>query len=94
MTSEVRFNMLDWLIFIYLSLPFSDASLGPTSQEEDPGWTSWAWSFVPQILPPEDEDGDGGSYGNASGRASGKGQDEALLIVGFYCSKAEVVFKV
>ena len=78
-----------------MNLSFPDASLDSPPQDEDAGWTSWAWSFVPQILPPEDEDnGDGGSYGNASGRASGKGQDEALLIVGFYCSKAEVVFKV
>lgn len=80
-------------IVIFECLSFPDMSLGPSTRDEDAGWATWAWSFVPQILPAEeDENGDGG--GNASGRTSGKGQDEAVLMVGFYCSKAEVVFKV
>ena len=76
-----------------LLLPDTSPALSP--RDEEAGWATWAWSFVPQILPAEeDEDGDGSSYGNASGRGSGKGQEEAVLVVGFYCSKAEVVFKV
>ena len=59
---------------------------GPHPGDQE-GWASWAWSYVPQILPSgEEEDGD----------ESGPRRKPQLpvLTLGFYIKQASLAFKV
>ncbi|WAR00328.1 VP13B-like protein [Mya arenaria] len=66
----------------------SDTSVGePPPEEGDPGsqsWTSWAWSYVPQILPEEGEEA------TPSPRRK---QTPALFSFGMFAFKLTVKFK-
>ncbi|XP_048244061.1 vacuolar protein sorting-associated protein 13B-like isoform X2 [Haliotis rufescens] len=62
--------------------PESEGSLSET----DDGWMNWAWSFVPQILPTDEEQ----EYGE--NRPRGK-PSPPLLSIGFYVHQASVTFK-
>ncbi|CAH1773157.1 unnamed protein product [Owenia fusiformis] len=53
--------------------------------EEGEGWGSWAWSYVPAILPPGEEEQDDQSVR--------KKPQPLILEIGGYITKAEVVFK-
>ncbi|XP_047218016.1 vacuolar protein sorting-associated protein 13B-like isoform X4 [Girardinichthys multiradiatus] len=66
-------------------------------EDADQGWVSWAWSFVPAIVGPEEE-GEGGlhSQGEAEGISSNPQQHtskDPIVSIGFYCTKASITFK-
>ena len=54
---------------------------------EEEGWASWAWSYVPQILPSSEEE----EYEEEARR---KKAPPPVLSLGFYINKTSVVFKV
>ncbi len=60
----------------------------PDPEMDDEGWASWAWSYVPQILPAYDE--------NELGEYDGprRKPQPGILSVGFYVTKASIIFKV
>ncbi|XP_035828543.1 vacuolar protein sorting-associated protein 13B [Aplysia californica] len=57
----------------------------------DQGWASWAWSYVPQILPEDSEDVDGGG-GEDGARLRGKPAAH-ILSIGFYIHHGTILFK-
>lgn len=67
--------------------------------DEQQGWVSWAWSFVPAIVSSgNDNDGEGGYMGSEDGNAfqGTKSQlsKDPVVSIGFYCTKVTVTFKV
>lgn len=69
-------------------------------EDEDQGWVSWAWSFVPAIVSAEDEEGESESGFYAESQETGAAQPlhksprDPVVSIGFYCTKASVTFKV
>lgn len=66
-------------------------------QEPDQGWVSWAWSFVPAIVDTEEEDEEGLYQQDAGGITKSPQQHtpkDPIVSIGFYCTKASVMFKV
>lgn len=69
-------------------------------EDEDQGWMSWAWSFVPAIVSAEDEEGESESGFYTESQEAGaarplhKSPRDPVVSVGFYCTKASVTFKV
>ncbi|XP_056617879.1 intermembrane lipid transfer protein VPS13B-like isoform X2 [Triplophysa dalaica] len=67
------------------------------SEDEDQGWVSWAWSFVPAIVSAEEEEteGESGGYTEEGGtsRPIQHSFKDPVVSVGFYCTKASVTFK-
>ncbi|KAG7317797.1 hypothetical protein KOW79_018832 [Hemibagrus wyckioides] len=64
------------------------------NDNEDQGWVSWAWSFVPAIINTNEEEeyyAEMESTGNPSPLQSSL--REPIVSVGFYCTKASVTFK-
>lgn len=74
---------------------YSTPAQSMQNDNEDQGWVSWAWSFVPAIINTGEEEE---SYpementGNPSPLQSSF--REPIVSVGFYCTKASVTFKV
>ncbi|XP_067217864.1 intermembrane lipid transfer protein VPS13B-like isoform X4 [Chanodichthys erythropterus] len=68
-------------------------------EDEDQGWMSWAWSFVPAIVSAEDEEGESESGFYTESQEAGaarplhKSPRDPVVSVGFYCTKASVTFK-
>ncbi|XP_039544806.1 vacuolar protein sorting-associated protein 13B-like isoform X5 [Pimephales promelas] len=68
-------------------------------EDEDQGWVSWAWSFVPAIVSAEDEEGEGesGFYTESteagSARPLHRSPRDPVVSIGFYCTKASLTFK-
>ncbi|XP_067305536.1 intermembrane lipid transfer protein VPS13B [Pseudorasbora parva] len=63
-------------------------------EDEDEGWVSWAWSFVPAIVSAEDEEAEAESEAPEAGaRPLLKSPRDPVVCVGFYCTKASVTFK-
>ena len=46
-------------------------------------WSSWAWSYVPQLLPEEEE-----------AKLSPVEKKQSVFSLGLYCTSATVMFKV
>ncbi|KAF7651325.1 hypothetical protein LDENG_00112200 [Lucifuga dentata] len=68
------------------------------TEEDNQGWVSWAWSFVPAIVGVEEEQGEDGVYQQreAGGSPSNPQQHtpkDPIVSIGFYCTKASVTFK-
>lgn len=69
-------------------------------EDEDQGWMSWAWSFVPAIVSTGEEEGEGesGLYTDTpesgAARPPQSSPRDPIVSVGFYCTKASVTFKV
>lgn len=70
-------------------------------EDEDQGWMSWAWSFVPAIVSTEEEEeeeGESGFYTDTAEPGAARPLQNAprdpVVSVGFYCTKASVTFKV
>ncbi|KAM4705859.1 intermembrane lipid transfer protein VPS13B [Rhinophrynus dorsalis] len=66
--------------------------------DEQQGWVSWAWSFVPAIVSSGNEnEGEDGYIGSEDGtmQQSPKSQQskDPIISMGFYCTKATVTFK-
>ncbi|XP_077126992.1 intermembrane lipid transfer protein VPS13B isoform X1 [Ranitomeya variabilis] len=70
----------------------------PMQDDDQQGWVSWAWSFVPAIVSygndMEGEDGYTGSEDGSEtlGHQSQQSKDP-IISIGFYCTKATVTFK-
>lgn len=67
--------------------------------DEQQGWVSWAWSFVPAIVSYNNEDdGEGGYVGSEDGNTfqgtKSQQSKDPIISIGFYCTKATVTFKV
>lgn len=63
------------------------AALEEADLENQQSWSSWAWSYVPQILPSEEEL-------QEEERSPKKKRPPAVLAVGMYAHKATLTFKV
>lgn len=72
---------------------------GQGGEEDEQGWVSWAWSFVPAIVSADEEEGEEGYYqeGEEGGRPRSRQRHapkDPVVSIGFYCTKASVTFKV
>nr|XP_051700618.1 intermembrane lipid transfer protein VPS13B isoform X3 [Oryctolagus cuniculus] len=63
--------------------------------EQQQGWVSWAWSFVPAIVSYDDGEEDYLGNDPASTMHQQKAQTlkDPIVSIGFYCTKATVTFK-
>lgn len=62
----------------------------PNYEEAPQSWTSWAWSYVPQILPTEDDF----EYEDEEAVRAKRKNEPSALVVGFCVNKGSVIFKV
>ncbi|KAG8570401.1 hypothetical protein GDO81_011258 [Engystomops pustulosus] len=70
----------------------------PMQDDDQQGWVSWAWSFVPAIVSysndMEGEDGYTASEdGNVTQSYQSQQSKDPIISIGFYCTKATVTFK-
>ncbi|XP_018767965.2 intermembrane lipid transfer protein VPS13B isoform X3 [Serinus canaria] len=62
--------------------------------DQQQGWVSWAWSFVPAIVSYDDEENDSGGIGDGTAeQQKSQSLKDPIISVGFYCTKATVTFK-
>nr|XP_009674280.1 PREDICTED: vacuolar protein sorting-associated protein 13B isoform X5 [Struthio camelus australis] len=63
--------------------------------DQQQGWVSWAWSFVPAIVSYDDEETDGSRMDDGTTLHQQKSQSlkDPIISIGFYCTKATVTFK-
>ncbi|XP_057256535.1 intermembrane lipid transfer protein VPS13B isoform X12 [Pezoporus wallicus] len=63
--------------------------------DQQQGWVSWAWSFVPAIVSYDDEENDSAGTDDGTMLHQQKSQSlkDPIVSVGFYCTKATVTFK-
>ncbi|KAM4688560.1 intermembrane lipid transfer protein VPS13B [Discoglossus pictus] len=66
--------------------------------DEQQGWVSWAWSFVPAIVSSGNEnEGEEGYIGSEDGTMipgpKSQVSKDPIISIGFYCTKATVTFK-
>ncbi|XP_058031707.1 intermembrane lipid transfer protein VPS13B isoform X7 [Ahaetulla prasina] len=66
----------------------------PQDYDQQQGWVSWAWSFVPAIVGTDNEDTDdiGMDDGMMNQQKSPIIKDP-IVSIGFYCTKATITFK-
>lgn len=66
----------------------------PQDDDQQQGWVSWAWSFVPAIVGTDNEDSDdvGVDDGTMNQQKSPIIKDP-IVSIGFYCTKATITFK-
>ncbi|KAJ8353846.1 hypothetical protein SKAU_G00214130 [Synaphobranchus kaupii] len=69
-----------------------------SGEDDEQGWVSWAWSFVPAIVSTDEEEAEEGFYqeGEEGGRPRSPQQHtpkDPVVSIGFYCTKASVTFK-
>ncbi|XP_066525855.1 intermembrane lipid transfer protein VPS13B-like isoform X2 [Hoplias malabaricus] len=66
-------------------------------EDEEQGWVSWAWSFVPAIINPGEEGGEAGFDTDAENGGTPNPMQhplrEPIVSMGFYCTKASITFK-
>lgn len=64
--------------------------------DQQQGWVSWAWSFVPAIVSYDDEENDSSGIDDGTMLHPQKSQSlkDPIISIGFYCTKATVTFKV
>lgn len=64
--------------------------------DQQQGWVSWAWSFVPAIVSYDDEENNSGGIDDGTTLHQQKSQSlkDPIISIGFYCTKATVTFKV
>uniref|UniRef100_A0A670KB47 Vacuolar protein sorting 13 homolog B n=1 Tax=Podarcis muralis TaxID=64176 RepID=A0A670KB47_PODMU len=63
--------------------------------DQQQGWVSWAWSFVPAIVGNDDEEGDflGIDDGTTMNQHKSQAVKDPIVSIGFYCTKATITFK-
>ncbi|XP_010173217.2 vacuolar protein sorting-associated protein 13B-like, partial [Antrostomus carolinensis] len=63
--------------------------------DQQQGWVSWAWSFVPAIVSYDDEENDSSGIDDGTMLHQKKSQSlkDPIISIGFYCTKATVTFK-
>uniref|UniRef100_A0ABM5GCA8 Intermembrane lipid transfer protein VPS13B isoform X2 n=1 Tax=Pogona vitticeps TaxID=103695 RepID=A0ABM5GCA8_9SAUR len=64
-------------------------------EDQQQGWVSWAWSFVPAIVGNDDEEGDfiGADEGTTVNQQKLSAVKDPIVSIGFYCTKATITFK-
>lgn len=64
--------------------------------DDQQGWVSWAWSFVPAIVGNDDEEGDSAGMDDETAMNQQKSPTvkDPIVSIGFYCTKATITFKV
>lgn len=64
--------------------------------DQQQGWVSWAWSFVPAIVSYDDGEDDytGTEGGTILHQYKSQALKDPIVSIGFYCTKATVTFKV
>ena len=79
----------------YLLYLTSDADRSGGDDESAQGWGSWAWSYVPQILPyEEDYDPDGEDSEYDGEKRPPKKPQPSVMVLGLYVAQVNVVCKV
>ncbi|NWY01214.1 VP13B protein, partial [Nothoprocta ornata] len=63
--------------------------------DQQQGWVSWAWSFVPAIVSYDDEENNSSGMDDGTTLQQQKSQalKDPIISIGFYCTKATVTFK-
>uniref|UniRef100_A0A8C5T3A0 Vacuolar protein sorting 13 homolog B n=1 Tax=Malurus cyaneus samueli TaxID=2593467 RepID=A0A8C5T3A0_9PASS len=62
--------------------------------DQQQGWVSWAWSFVPAIVSYDDEENDSSGIDDGTAeQQKSQSLKDPIISVGFYCTKATVTFK-
>ncbi|NXA45453.1 VP13B protein, partial [Nothocercus julius] len=63
--------------------------------DQQQGWVSWAWSFVPAIVSYDDEENNSSGMDDGTTLHQQKSQalKDPIISIGFYCTKATVTFK-
>ncbi|NXD18802.1 VP13B protein, partial [Spelaeornis formosus] len=62
--------------------------------DQQQGWVSWAWSFVPAIVSYDDEENDSAGIDDGTPeQLKSLSLKDPIISVGFYCTKATVTFK-
>ncbi|KAM8811061.1 intermembrane lipid transfer protein VPS13B-like [Eudromia elegans] len=62
--------------------------------DQQQGWVSWAWSFVPAIVSYDEENNSSGmDDGTTLHQQKSQALKDPIISVGFYCTKATVTFK-
>lgn len=56
-------------------------------QGNDEGWTSWAWSMVPEVFSYDEEE-------NEEETLRQRNNEDPIISVGFYCHQGSFTFKV
>ncbi|XP_066482661.1 intermembrane lipid transfer protein VPS13B isoform X2 [Tiliqua scincoides] len=72
----------------------SSESYVQQDEDQQQGWVSWAWSFVPAIVGNDDEEGN--TLGVDDGATMNQQKStvkDPIVSVGFYCTKATIIFK-
>uniref|UniRef100_A0A8C8S293 Vacuolar protein sorting 13 homolog B n=1 Tax=Pelusios castaneus TaxID=367368 RepID=A0A8C8S293_9SAUR len=67
----------------------------PQDDDDQQGWVSWAWSFVPAIVSYDDgeDDNTGMEGGTILHQQKSQALKDPIVSIGFYCTKATVTFK-
>ncbi|XP_075069965.1 intermembrane lipid transfer protein VPS13B isoform X2 [Mixophyes fleayi] len=98
-TKDIVVNMPGSEEELAAGMQYPAQEMYPGQDDDDQqGWVSWAWSFVPAIVSynndNEGEDGYTGSEeGNAPQGPRSKQSKDPIISIGFYCTKATVTFK-
>ncbi|XP_070604207.1 intermembrane lipid transfer protein VPS13B isoform X4 [Erythrolamprus reginae] len=66
----------------------------PQDDDQQQGWVSWAWSFVPAIVGTDDEDrDDAGEDDGTMNQQKSPIIKDPIVSIGLYCTKATITFK-
>ncbi|XP_017585851.1 vacuolar protein sorting-associated protein 13B isoform X9 [Corvus cornix cornix] len=83
---------------LVMQYPAQYTSQDPYLHQDDDqqqGWVSWAWSFVPAIVSYDDEENDSSGIDDGTAeQQKSQSLKDPIISVGFYCTKATVTFKV
>ncbi|XP_073535716.1 intermembrane lipid transfer protein VPS13B isoform X2 [Phyllobates terribilis] len=77
---------------------YPDQEMYPMPDDDQQGWVSWAWSFVPAIVSyGNDMEGEDGYTGSEDGSVTlghqSQQSKDPIISIGFYCTKATITFK-
>ncbi|XP_069076646.1 intermembrane lipid transfer protein VPS13B isoform X1 [Pleurodeles waltl] len=77
------------------SSPYTSQDVYLQQDDDQQGWVSWAWSFVPAIVSYENEGEEGytGLDDGTTPHLKSQALKDPIVSVGFYCTKATVTFK-
>ncbi|XP_073406560.1 intermembrane lipid transfer protein VPS13B isoform X3 [Dendrobates tinctorius] len=80
------------------SVQYPAQEMYPMQDDDQQGWVSWAWSFVPAIVSyGNDMEGEDGYTGSEDGSVTlghqSQQSKDPIISIGFYCTKATVTFK-
>ncbi|XP_031986078.1 vacuolar protein sorting-associated protein 13B isoform X3 [Corvus moneduloides] len=82
---------------LVMQYPAQYTSQDPYLHQDDDqqqGWVSWAWSFVPAIVSYDDEENDSSGIDDGTAeQQKSQSLKDPIISVGFYCTKATVTFK-